>query len=120
MGGWVKHTKMSLGHFRYGVRYLTSAAEKEVTEIGSESDTLISEMKTWSGVGEGEPPKVGKTKSQNENKPRTQRELCQLYYHYEEETEAGERTTSSPQTEAVPEHPPSGGKCEETAPHLAI
>jgi len=61
-----------------------------------------------------------KNEEKKKQKPPTQRELCQLHYHYEEETEAGERIPSSPQIEAVPEHPPSGGKCEETAPHLAI
>ena len=57
---------------------------------------------------------------ENKQKPQTPRELCQSHYTYEEETEVGERIPSSPQTEAVPEHPPAGGKCEETAPHLAI
>jgi hypothetical protein len=97
-----------------------SAVPNEVTEIGSESDTLNSEMKTRRGVVRGRTPKVGKTKRKNTQLSQTQGEPCQLYHHYEEETEAGERIPSSPQTEAVPEHPPSGGKCEETAPHLAI
>jgi hypothetical protein len=45
-----------------------SAAEKEVTEIGSESDTPNSRMKTRRGVVRGRTPKVGKTKPPNSKK----------------------------------------------------
>ena len=40
--------------------------------------------------------------------------------HCEEEPDAGERNTSSPQTERVPEQAPSTAHLRGTAPHLGI
>jgi len=89
-----------------------SAAVIEVSKLQSGSDTLNSRMKMWMGVVRGRTPKAGTTKA------RTQKKIISIkYYKLQLSLRGGARSwgkdPSFPQTDAVPEHPPSGGKCEE-------
>jgi len=72
-------------------------------------------METWKGVVRGRTPKARTTEALNsKGKLNAVKHFKLSITTNEEETEAGGRIPSFPQTEAVPEHPSrKGGECEE-------